>query len=59
MRTCALCFALRRTRKQVQESPLRDEIKQGVVVTTQKPPTPSQQGAGSQSGGKKGSFKKG
>jgi hypothetical protein len=41
----------------VQESPLRDEIKQGVVVTTQKPPTP--QSAGSQSGGKKGSFKKG
>ena len=39
-----------RTRQQVQESSLRDEIQHGTVITSQKP-TPTT--------GKKGSFKKG
>jgi hypothetical protein len=54
-----------RTRQQVQESPLRDEIKMGTVVTTPKPSAQNNNaggsvgtGSGGKPGGKKGSFKK-
>lgn len=48
---------LYRTRKQLQESPLRDEIKGGTVVTKQKVPEPSV--ANSNNGGGGSAHKKG
>jgi hypothetical protein len=56
------CYVSLRTRQQVHESPMRDEIKHGTVVTAPKPSTPSHSVSsgetGSHSGGKKTSFRK-